>query len=211
MLLVMAGEKGGCGKTTVAVGIASAFARKHRVVLVDADPQGSAAAWLGNGATPALEVRRSARASELSEILEQQTARPDVDVVICDTPPGLLPALRVAIQLADHVLIPVRPSVVDLRALGATLDLVQLLAPKASKQVVVTQAIVGTVLAQDAREAAATYGAPVCRTIIYHRIAHAEAAQVGQSVFQSAPSSLAAEELDALAKEVWKDAQVHAR
>jgi chromosome partitioning protein len=211
MLLVVAGEKGGGGKTTIAVGLAAAFARKHKVVMIDADPQGSAAAWLGNGVPPALEVRRSARATGLGELLQQQAARSDVDAIVIDTPPGLQSAVRIALQAATHVLIPVRPSAVDLRTLGATLDLVRLLAPAAVAQIVVSQAIVGTVLAQDAREAAQAYGAPVCRTIIYHRVAHPEAAAAKESVLQFAPSSPAAEELEHLAQEVLRHGQVHAR
>jgi chromosome partitioning protein len=210
MLVVMANEKGGTGKTTLAVGLACAWARRHRVVLVDADPQASAASWLDGLSGP--EVIAQPRSSGLGAVLQQQAARPDVDVVVVDTPPGLPPALREAVRVADHVVVPVRPSAVDLRALNATLDLVRLLAPETARvQVVITQAIVGTVLAHEAQKAAREYGAPVCRTVIYHRIAHAEAAQAGRPIFQHAPDSLATAELDQLAREVWKDAHENAQ
>jgi chromosome partitioning protein len=205
MLVVVANEKGGTGKTTIAVGLACAWARRHRVVLVDTDPQASAAAWLDG--TPGPEVIAQPRPAGLRTFLEQQAARADVDIVVVDTPPGLPPALREAVRVADHVVVPVRPSAVDLRALNATLDLIRLLVPESARvQVVITQAIVGTILANEARNAVREYGAPVCRTVIHHRIAHALAAQAGRPIFQHAPDSLATAELDQLAREVWKDA-----
>jgi chromosome partitioning protein len=210
MLLIMANEKGGTGKTTVAVGLACAWSRRHRVLLVDTDPQASAAAWLDGVTGP--EVIVQPRASGLGGFLEQQAARPDVEIVVVDTPPGLPPALREAVRVADHIVVPVRPSAVDLRALNATLDLIRLLAPETARvQVVITQAIVGTVLAHEAQQAAREYGAPVCRTVIHHRVAHALAAQAGRPIFQYAPDSLATVELDQLAREVWKDAHEDAQ
>lgn len=162
VVIVVANEKGGTGKTTCGVGIAAAL------------------------------------------------ARPDVDLVICDTPPGLPAQLREAMKVADVILIPVRPSGPDFSALRSTLELIKILARAAVEvRIIVSQAMPGTVLARDARDAAAQYGAEVCRAVIYSRVAHATAATAGRPSFQYAPESLAAMEMDQLAREVRRDAHSH--
>ena len=210
MVIVVANEKGGTGKTTCAVGIATALARRRRIVLVDTDAQQSAAAWLDG--TENVEVVPHQQAPGLGAFLEQQAARPDVDLVICDTPPGLPAQLREAVKVADVILIPVRPSGPDFAALRSTLELVKILARQTVEvRIIISQAMPGTVMAKGAREAAAQYGAEVCRAVVYNRIAHAEAATAGRPIFQYAPESLAAVEMDQLAREVWRDAREPAR
>ena len=137
------------------MGIATALARRRRIVLVDTDVQQSAAAWLDG--TDALEVVPHHQAPGLGVFLEQQAARPDVDLVICDTPPGLPAQLREAVKVADVILIPVRPSGPDFSALRSTLELVKILGrPTVEVRIVISQAMPGTVMARDA---AAQYGA----------------------------------------------------
>lgn len=157
------------------------------------------------------EVLSHPQAPRLGASLEQQAGRADVDVVICDTPSGLPPQLREAVRVAD--LIPVRLTGPDFSALRNTVELVKILGRKTVEvRIVISQAMPGTVMARDARDAAAQYGAEVCRVIEYNRIAHAEAARAGRPIFQYAPDSLAADEMDQLAREVWKDVREdHAR
>jgi chromosome partitioning protein len=208
MIITTANEKGGVGKTTVAVGLGTLWARRRRVVLVDADPQASARAWLDG--TQELEVVAYPRRGGLETFLEQQSARPDVDLVLVDTPPGL--ALRDAVRVADVVLIPVRPSAVDLGPFSATVGLVRVLGrPQASCYVVITQAIMGTLLARDAREVFGQAGVPVCKTVLYHRVTHVEAAMAQRPLHRYAPDSPAASELEALARELIKEVLSHER
>jgi chromosome partitioning protein len=210
MIIVLANEKGGVGKTTVAVGLAAFWARRRRVVLVDADPQGSARAWLDG--TQELEVLTHPQRMGLGAFLEQQAARPDVDLVLVDTPPTLGGALREAVRVADVVLVPVRPSAVDLGPFSATVSLVQILGrPATAVHVIITQAVVGTLLARDAREVFGQAGVPVCKTVLYHRVAHVEAAMAQKPLHRYAPDSLAAAELEALARELSKEVFTHDR
>lgn len=131
--LSIVSTKGGVGKTTLAVHVAVA-AQKAKIptLVIDLDPQGSAAQWAkdrvrlaeehGRWFDTRLEVRRSF-ANELQEDVEE-ARRQGFELVVIDTPPHAdSPAAR-AVEVADLVLIPVRPGYFDLHAAKATINLV---------------------------------------------------------------------------------------
>lgn len=131
--LSIVSTKGGVGKTTLAVHIAVA-AQKAKIptLLIDLDPQGSAAQWAkdrsrlaeqhGRWFDTRLEVRRSF-ANELAEDVAE-ARREGFELVVIDTPPHAdAPAAR-AVEVADLVLMPVRPGYFDLHAAKATIHLV---------------------------------------------------------------------------------------
>lgn len=131
--LAIVATKGGVGKTTLAVHLAVAAQRAGlSVVLLDLDPQGSAAQWgrdrvrlakqHGAWFTSPLDVRR-AYPNDLNEALEQAEAD-GVDLVIIDTPPHADYAAARAVEVADLVLVPTRPGYFDLHAAKATIALV---------------------------------------------------------------------------------------
>jgi chromosome partitioning protein len=117
-------RKGGVGKTTLAVHLAVlAQQGGQRTLLIDLDPQGSAAAWwrAREAETPALVETQPA---ELRGILD--AARADgVDLVVIDTRPSVGADVAHVAALADLVLIPTRPAIFDLRAILGTLDVVK--------------------------------------------------------------------------------------
>lgn len=138
--LAIVATKGGVGKTTLAVHLAvAAQTDGRRVLILDLDPQGSAAQWgrdrarlvrdHGAWTRTQLEVRRVA-AKELAEALAQ--AQTDgFEFVVIDTPPHAdFPAAR-AVEIADIVLMPTRPGYFDLHAAKATIALVNDLKAKA--------------------------------------------------------------------------------
>ena len=124
--LVIASQKGGVGKTTLAghLAVAAEAAGAGPVVLLDTDPQGSLAAWWN-----ARQAESPAFAQADLENLPQQLAElaaAGVRLAIIDTPPAVTSTIICQVlAVADLVLIPTRPSPHDLRAVGATVDLVE--------------------------------------------------------------------------------------
>ena len=119
--IVIAAQKGGAGKTTLARNLAVAAVQNGRTVLcLDLDPQGSLRAWWESreADTPAMLARDPAPDAIRATL---NAAQAQFDLCIIDTPPAAPEWFTEALGAADLVLIPVRPSPDDLRAVGATI------------------------------------------------------------------------------------------
>ena len=115
-------QKGGAGKTTVAIHLAvAAEKRGMNTAIFDLDPQASAASWSDKRNSPSPAVV-SAQAARLPSLLEQAAAQ-SADLVIIDSAPNADAASLAAARAADLILIPCRPSAFDLNAIGTTLNL----------------------------------------------------------------------------------------
>lgn len=182
-------RKGGSGKTTLAVNLAAALYRRTPTVLVDADEQGSAAKWLGEG----VPVVRACSVAELRRGLR----RPGPGVVIADGPPFNAEINRALYQLADLVIVPVRPSALDL---DAARPILEALAQNGRRGLAVLSQVDGRAAIQrEARDALAGYGVPVAPVALSMRVAHARAVLARQPVITYRPSSPATFEVNELA------------
>jgi chromosome partitioning protein len=124
-VISLCAQKGGVGKTTLAghLAVQAEAVGAGPVALVDTDPQGSLAHWW-NAREAELPVFASASIADLPEHIDA-LRKAGVRLVIIDTPPAITESIRAVIQASDLVLIPTRPSPHDLRAVGATVDLVE--------------------------------------------------------------------------------------
>lgn len=193
--LAVLSQKGGVGKTTIAVNLAVAADRLGMAAaVVDIDPQISAARW-GDSRQSESPPVTSAHAERLPQILE--TCRQNgADLVIIDTAPHAENAAFKAARLADFVLIPCRPSIVDLRAIESTISIARLAGKPAC--VVLNQAQARGSLTQEAVEAVRELGVSLVPTEIISRVAFIHAFTVGLGVQEYEPEGKAAQEIEAL-------------
>lgn len=208
LVITLAQQKGGSGKTTIAAHLAVGFLlRGKSVAVLDIDPQGSLGEWferreakLGEGET-GLVFRT---ASGWGARREARNLARDHDVVVIDTPPKSDIELRSAFEVATLVAVPLQPSPVDIWASDPTL---QTIAKAGSRSLlVVNRAIRRALLTADMLAEIGALGHAVATAQLGNRVAFAASMGEGRTVLETVPGSLAADEAEALAKEVLKHA-----
>ena len=134
-IITISQQKGGTGKTTLAVHLAMAFIKYHnlKVAIIDTDPQGSLGKWfmIRSEKKVSNENLTFKTASLWGAQYESKTLKNDHDIVIIDTPPKIESDARPSIEAADLVLIPMAASHVDFWATGAIVEI----AKKANKKI----------------------------------------------------------------------------
>jgi chromosome partitioning protein len=195
-------QKGGSGKTTIAVHLAVCAERaRKRVAIIDLDPQASALEWRSRRAAESPEVI-TATPEQLPALLTQAKAN-GADLAIIDTAPHSNRAATVAADLADIVLIPCRPSAFDVAAITTTLDIIKLTKAKERAAILLNAASARGSVTNEA-EAGLSAVAPVAPVRMYHRAAYSHAVNDGRSVEEYEPHGKAAEEIRALYKWLMK-------
>jgi chromosome partitioning protein len=204
MITSVLNQKGGVGKTTLAVHIATALAhRGQRVLLVDADPQGSALDWSASRETaplfPVIGLPKNTLHRDLPSIAADYTA------VVIDGPPRVNDLARSAILASDVVLVPVQPSPYDVWAAKDIVDLVaeaSVFKETLKTGFVINRKIVNTTIGREVIEALASYPVPVLRAQICQRVSFAESAGQGRTVLETDPQSMASREITILVDEL---------
>lgn len=194
-------QKGGSGKTTLALHLAVAAEAAGKVtVLLDLDPQASATGWKDSrkGETPEIIALPSTRLARALQTASEE----GFDLALIDTAPSTERDAATAARAADLVLVPCRAAILDLRAIGMTVELVKLTGKPAYAVLNAVPPHAARIEA-DAREAISGYGLSVAPCTLQHRAAYAHALTVGQVAQEYEPKGKAAGEVAELYK--WLD------
>ncbi len=207
-VVTIAQQKGGAGKTTLAINLAVAWVLAgKRVATVDIDPQGSLTAWHKareesfNGAGTGLSHVQVSGWRTQKEV--ERLAR-DHDVVVVDSPPHAETEAKLAVRVANLVIVPVQPSPMDLWATRPTLDLAK--AEKRQAMLVLNRVPPRGKVADIITERAKDMGVPVADTMIGNRTGFAAAMMDGRGLMETERKSRGAEEIAELAAEILKSA-----
>ncbi|MEY9880647.1 ParA family partition ATPase [Bradyrhizobium sp. USDA 329] len=207
MIVALLNQKGGVGRTTLALHLAGEWAlRGKRVTLIDADPQSSALDWSKQRARENV-VRLFGVVGLARDSLHREVPKiaRTADHVVIDGPPRVAGLMRSALLAADLVLIPVQPSPFDGWASAEVLALLRearIYRPQLAARFVLNRCDARTVIARETAETLADHDPPVLVSTIGQRAVFADAAQSGRLVFELAEESAAAREIAALAAEV---------
>ena len=203
MIISFLNQKGGVGKTTLSVNVAGCLARQgHRVLLIDADKQGSATTWASLREDAPFQVVSMARANMARDALKLAQ---DYTHTIIDGPPHAEEIARSCIVASDFVVLPIEPSGLSTWASDLTVRQVkeaQEFKPTLKCGFVVSRKIGKTVIGRDIRNMAAEAGLPILESEIEQRVAFAEGMTMGQTIFEWAGDSNAAREIEHLTKEI---------
>src|SRR3712207_4046004 len=194
-VLALSSQKGGSGKTTLSghLAVQAQLAGQGPVCLIDIDPQGSLADWWNEreAEMPAFAQTTVARLQADLEILRQQGFK----LAVIDTPPAITMAIQSVIQVAELILIAIRPSPHDLRAVGATVDLCE----RAGTPLIfgVNAATPKARIPYEAAVALSQH-ATVAPVTLHHRTDYAASMIDGRTVMEVDPNSRSAKEVEEL-------------
>lgn len=194
--IAIVSQKGGSGKTTLAIHLATAASAAGYVsCLIDTDPQATAAAWgdWRGGSDPEVITTPPARLTKTIE----QAASLGAEVVVIDTPPHADAATREAVKAADLALIPCRPRAFDLHAIQTTADLVSF-AGKPAYVVFNAAPPRAPSLFAEARDVVEKIGLHVSPVVLSERAAFHHSTAAGKVAKETEPNGKAAEEVTAL-------------
>lgn len=203
MIISFINQKGGVGKTTISINVASALANAgNKVLLIDADKQGSSTAWTSLREETPFQVVSMARENMAKDALKMAL---DYSYTIIDAPPHAEGISRSVIIASDLVIMPIEPS--GLSSWASDLTVQQVQQAREYKQTlkcgfVVSRKIGNTVIGREIRQMVADSGIPVFNADIENRVAYAESGTMGQTIFEWGSDKKAQQEIINLTKEI---------
>jgi chromosome partitioning protein len=192
-VICLLSRKGGSGKSTLAMHWAVEAERQGigKVVLIDMDAQGSCASWFAKREVETPILIRSEPKSLAGHLSVCESA--GVDLVVIDTVPDIDTSAVVAARLSDLVVIPTRPSVLDLESIAGSVEIVTGL--KRQAVIVINQAPPTSSVTEEARQAMEGYGLPICPIVIVSRLTFSRALIDGRVAQEIEPRGKAASEI----------------
>ena len=196
-------QKGGVGKSTLSINAADYLHRQgHSVLLIDADEQGTSSDWVARRDEPSFPVIALSRENMAKEIMGHAM---NYDYVVIDGPPRAQKISRAIIIASDLVVMPIEPSGASDWASESTIAQVREALdykPDLKSCFLVSRMIANTVIGKAIREHVAEYNIPILQRCIVNRVPYAEALTLGQSIFEHAPNSEAANDITAMMQEI---------
>ncbi len=209
-IITICNQKGGSGKTTLSMQLAGALARRGgKVLVVDADPQGTATRWAATAEDdkpfPASVVGLSAASAKVHR--EVRKFIDDYRYIIIDCPPAAdSPVPQSALLIADLALVPIIPSPLDMWAAVGIRQVIENVGDVnegLESRLVINQCQPNTSLAREALEVLPEFGIDLCKTYVHQRQVYRQSAVFGQTVHDfGSKAAPAIEEIEALTTEV---------
>lgn len=209
-IIAVVNQKGGSGKTTISMQLAGSLARReNKILVVDADPQGTATRWAASAEDeapfPASVVGLSAANAKVHR--EVKKFIDDYDCIIIDCPPAAdSPVPQSALLIADLALVPLIPSPLDMWAavgIRQVIVNVSIINESLQARLVMNQCQPNTTLAQESLEVLPEFGIELAKSYLGHRQVYRQSAVFGQTVHNfGSKASAAIEEIESLTDEV---------
>ncbi len=206
MVITIGSQKGGAGKSTVAINMALMIAsssKNYRVALVDTDKQRSCIQTLGKNSRDNLTVY------EVQSKPNRTIMELEEDVVVVDTPPHSHELMHLAAAVSNVVIIPIQPSPLDIRAANDTVKALTIIRAEVNPDLqccfLLNRLKAGTILAKELRSTVEKlYPFNVLETSLFDRQLYKQSLITGQSVMEFDKNSPAAQEMAELVVEVLK-------
>jgi chromosome partitioning protein len=206
-VFAVANQKGGVGKTTLAMNLAAGLARRGSCVVVDADPQGSSSQWARSGDP----IRFPVAVMSANEKLDHQLSglRTQHDYIVVDCPPAVdALATRLAVESAQMLLIPVLPSPMDLWAstgIEAMVERARGVNPAIRACLVINQMEARNAMSRAMTEVLQEFAVPALANGMTRRAIFRTCALEGCSVYDlGARGQAAADEVDSIIEEMLR-------
>lgn len=203
MVISFLNQKGGVGKTTLAINAAGYYQRAGKdVLLLDTDPQRTSSRWAELREVdefPVVHIARDNMAKEISALATKY------DRVVIDGPPRAESLARAVIIASDIVVVPIEPSGASDWASEVTIQQIQEARnynAEIKAAFVIARALPRTIISTDIREHVVDVGLPIFDTTIHSRVAYAEALTMGRTIFEWEPVGPATDEMTNLMGEI---------